>query len=474
MKTMQKLNPATLVIFGITGDLARRKLFPALYYLAKQDLLPDTFTILGVTRRGTTADDVIDAVRAMIMQKDGTVDDAALAQLRTSIEIITMDLLNVDDYRALAQRLDAIETQAKVCVSRLYYLAIPAQMFSPVITQLGEGGLNHTCQHGDPSRLLIEKPFGYDTNSAKALISHLHSHFQEEQIYRIDHYLAKETAQNILVFRFQNPLFKHAWDATGISSITITAAEAIDIEGRAAFYEQTGALRDFIQGHLLQLLALATMNQPQELTSDAIHREKLALLRAITPIRADQVHIQAMRGQYAGYRDEVADPHSLTETYAAVKLQIDTPRWKGVPILIRTGKALTSSLVEVVVTFSSPGNTERANVLTFCIQPNAGISLQLSAKEPGFAKKTKEVRMDFSYDTSFEGHNNHPDAYERVLMDAFSGDRTLFTTADEALAAWGIIENVIHEWTKADAPLYNYPKGSWGPEAVGWNTVRWN
>ena len=466
MSDLKKLDAATLVIFGITGDLAKRKLLPALYYLATQSLLPSKLKILGVSRSGTTVDTVIENIRQSITQKDSVADEAALDLLKGTLEIVSMDLLDTDAYVALGKRLDEIENEVGLCMSRLYYLAIPSQVFSPVIDQLGKGGLNHACQHGQLSRLLIEKPFGYDTASAEELIEQLHTYFKEEQIYRIDHYLAKETVQNILVFRFQNPLFQHAWDNKGISSITITASEKIDIEGRSTFYEQTGALRDFIQGHLLQLLALTTMDQPGDLTSDAIHREKLKLLRSITPIKPDAVETLALRGQYDGYLDEVDNPDSLTETYAALKLHIDTERWRNVPILLRTGKALEQNVVDITAVFSHKDDRTQNNILTMRIQPQAGISLQLKAKEPGFSNKIKTVHMDFSYDTSFAGTEGHPDAYERVLMDAFSGDSTLFTTADEALASWHIIENVIHEWSKDSIPLLTYDKGSRGPQAA--------
>lgn len=466
MNELKKLDAATLVIFGITGDLAKRKLLPSLYYLAKQKLLPDQLKVLGVSRSGTTVEAVIETIRQSVAKKNESIDEVALTRLQESIEIVNMDLLDTNAYVSLSGRLDAIEDEVGMCMSRLYYLAIPSQVFSPVIDQLGKGGLNHACKHGQLSRLLIEKPFGYDTASAEELIEQLHTYFKEEQIYRIDHYLAKETVQNILVFRFQNPLFQHAWDNKGISSIMITAAEEIDIEGRSTFYEQTGALRDFIQGHLLQLLALTTMDQPGDLSSDSIHREKLKLLRSITPIKPDMVQTQAIRGQYAGYKDEVDNPDSLTETYAALQLHIDSERWRNVPILLRTGKALEQNVVDISVVFSHKEDPMLTNILTLRIQPQAGISLQLEAKEPGFTNKTKTVHMDFCYDTSFEDNGGHPDAYERVLMDAFGGDSTLFTTADEALASWHIIENIIHEWSKDSIPLHTYDKGTWGPNAA--------
>jgi glucose-6-phosphate 1-dehydrogenase len=459
--------PATLVIFGITGDLARRKLLPALYYLTKHDLLPKPFKIVGVTRRGIAVADLLKTIQENVEKQGKPCEQAALKRLGDSLEIVTMDLLKTDDYRTLRKRLDAIETEVGVCMNRLYYLAIPAQTYEPVVRELGAGGLNHSCPHGTgAARLLIEKPFGYDLASAHELIAQLNEHFIEAQIYRIDHYLAKETVQNILAFRFQNPLFRRVWDNSAISHITITAAEEIDIEGRATFYEQTGALRDFVQSHLLQLLAVITMDEPATLTAEKIHQQKLALLQAVKPIAPNAVATQTVRGQYAGYRDDVQDAGSITETYAALRLNIDTPRWRGTPILVRTGKALAEKTVEISVIFSDSSTLTGDNTLTFSIQPTEGIAMQLLAKKPGFANETEPVHMEFCYNRAFKTEAGHPDAYERVLIDAFRGDKTLFATSDEVLAAWRVLENVINEWAKNDNGLHVYERGSWGPEAA--------
>jgi glucose-6-phosphate 1-dehydrogenase len=462
------LQPATLVIFGITGDLARRKLLPALYYLAAQDLLPKPFKVLGVTRRGIAADDLLATIKQGVEKPGKPCDQHALKRLRDALEIVTMDLVKTEDYERLRHRLDAIETEAGVCMSRQYYLAIPAQTYEPVVRQLGVSGLNHACPDGTGSaRLLIEKPFGYDLPSAHDLIASLNAHFTEAQIYRIDHYLAKETVQNILAFRFQNPLFRRVWNHEAISHIMITAAEEIGIEGRATFYEQTGALRDFIQSHLLQLLALVTMDEPASLNAAEIHRQKLALLQAITPVAPNAVTTQTVRGQYDSYREEVQNPDSTTETFAALRLEIDTPRWRGTPILLRTGKALAEKTVEVTVVFADGSELTSDNTLTFSIQPSEGIGLQLLAKKPGFTQEVAPVHMEFCYDRAFKTAAGHPDAYERVLIDAFRGDKTLFATSDEVLAAWRVLEHVINEWSKNGNDLHTYARGSWGPAAAG-------
>jgi len=369
-------------------------------------------------------------------------------------------MLDPAEYLKLGKRLNAIEDEMGMCMSRLFYLAIPSQTFAPVVQQLGKGGLNKSCQHNsEDARLLIEKPFGYDLESAHELIKDLNEHFSEQQIYRIDHYLAKETAQNILNFRFQNPIFKRAWDNKSIRNIMITAAEEIDIEGRVSFYEQTGALRDLIQSHLLQLLALTVMDEPAALTSDEIHRQKLSLLQSITPIAPDKVITDAVRGQYEDYRKEVENPDSIAETYAAIKLEINSERWRGVPVLLRTGKAMEEKVVDITITFSDNSKLSQDNILSI------RISLQLLAKKPGFTNEVEPVQMDFCYGNSFDGEVN-PDAYERVLIDAFRGDKTLFATSDEVLASWRIVENVIHEWAKNDAGLEFYKRGSWGPKSA--------
>lgn len=459
------LEPTTLVIFGITGDLAQRKLLPALYHLSEQNLLPEVFTIIGVTRRGITMEELLTRIKKAVTDSGKKPSRDTIEKLRKHIEIMKLDLLDQAEYSRLRERLDAIENEQGMCINRLFYLAIPAQNFESVIGHLGAGRLNESCQHGGGARLIIEKPFGYDLASAQKLIHTLNRHFSEEQLYRIDHYLAKETAQNILSFRFKNPIFKRMWDGKSITSITITADEKIDIEGRANFYEQTGALRDFIQSHLLQLLALTTMDEPSSLTSDPIHRQKLALLHDIIPIPANDVATHAVRGQYEGYRDEVENPHSNTETYAAIRLQIDSERWRNVPVVLQTGKALAEKVVEISIVFADAERHQHVNTLTIRIQPDEGISLQLFAKKPGFSDQLEPVDMSFDYDRSFAGDNNQPDAYERVLIDALRGDKTLFATSDEVLASWRIIENVIHEWTKNGEGLHRYKRGSHGPAA---------
>lgn len=465
MTHSSQLPPAALVIFGITGDLAHRKLLPALYHLAEDNLLPEGFEIIGVTRSGTTVDALLDDIRAKVSASNETCDESVLRAFGERIRILTIDLNKADQYAALKDALDQHEMRVGACTNRLFYLSVPSQTFGSIVEMLGRAGLTKGCVHRvGESRLLIEKPFGYDLVSAQELIETLNREFSETQIYRVDHYLAKETAQNILTFRFNNPLFKTVWDSKAINSIMITAAESIGIEGRVAFYEQTGALRDIIQSHLLQLLALVTMEQPAKMDAKHIHAEKLALLRAIKHIAPDKVVEQAVRGQYEGYLDEVHNHSSTTETYAALRLEINTPRWRHVPVLLRTGKGMAEKVTEITLTFRDDSKSKHQNALTLRIQPNEGISIQLQAKKPGFDAESETVQMDFCYAVSGDGV--HPDAYERVLVDALRGDKTLFATSDEVIAAWEIVEQVVHAWGMSDTGMEIYPQGSWGPKAA--------
>lgn len=461
--TKQTISPAALVIFGITGDLAHRKLLPALYHLAKDKLLPEGFRIIGVTRSGTTVPALLDDINKKICDEDGSCDDDTLRLLGESMQIVTMNIAKKEEYAKLKDALAEHEAQIGMCTNRLFYLAVPSQTFASISELLSEAGLAEGCAHHiGESRLLIEKPFGYDLASAKDLVKTLNRHFTEQQIYRVDHYLAKETAQNILTFRFNNPMFKAVWREENISSIMITAAESIDIEGRVAFYEQTGALRDIIQSHLLQLLALVTMEQPKSMQAEDIHASKLALLKAIKPIAPNAVATHAVRGQYKGYLEAVNNHTSNSETYAALRLTIDTPRWKNVPILVRTGKALAEKVTEITLVFKDKSSSdEHQNTLTLRIQPNEGISVELQAKKPGFDAESETVQMDFCYARS--GQPIHPDAYERVLVDALRGDKTLFATSDEVIASWEVVAHVVHAWAMSADGIELYEKGSWGP-----------
>ncbi len=455
------LEPAILTIFGITGDLAHRKLLPALYNLADSGILPETLRIVGITRSGTTVKELLVSIKKSVEDSGKTCNDITLSWIERAMNVVTMDITDSDDYKKLKSALDEIETDLGVCMQRLFYLAIPSTVFEPVVNRLGEHGLRNGCQHGETeSRLLIEKPFGYDLASTETLIATLQQSFNEDQIYRIDHYLAKETVQNVLSFRFENPLFNGAWDKVSVSHIMITAAESIGIEGRVAFYEQMGAMRDLIQSHLLQLLALVTMEEPTAATATAIHTAKEAVFSTMQPPKDNEMDTKTVRGQYTGYKQEIKNQNSKTETYAALEISIDNDRWRGVPMFIRTGKALANKVTEITVVFKDRYGTKRTNTLTLRIQPHEGIVMDLIIKKPGYDKSLQHVQMDYCYE---QDDQDSPEAYERVLVDSMRGDRTLFATSQEVLSSWHVAEPVIKAWENDRSPLHIYRKESWGP-----------
>ncbi len=458
MSQTPALEPSILVIFGITGDLAARKVLPALYHLYKYDLIHEHSYLVGTSRRAVAVDDIIEHIRQSIAQNDEAVDETVLARIRRNFTMLQLNPTDDADYQQLRDHLQTVEDNAGVCLHRLFYLSIPPQVYGGIVERLGQHGLNQGCSHGTTSsRLLVEKPFGYDLASAEDLITRTAGHFSEDQVFRIDHYLAKETAQNILTFRRQNPLFNQVWDNRHITRVSITAAEKIGIEGRANFYEHVGALRDLIQSHLLQLLSLTLMEVPAELNSNAIHAAKQQVLNTIEPMAADRVALQTVRGQYDGYREEVQNNDSTTETYASIVLYSNDERWQGVPLRLTTGKGLKIKRTSVTIDFGEGG----VNRLQFRIQPNEGITLTLQVKKPGFATDIEATTMAFDYQSAFQA--NGPDAYERVLVDAIRGDHTLFATDTEVLSAWRILEPIIHEWSKQQG-IASYAVGSDGPD----------
>jgi glucose-6-phosphate 1-dehydrogenase len=462
-----KLDPTIIVIFGITGDLSKRYLLPALYHLIKNGLLNEQTRIVGVTRGTTTASELFEKVEDTIKQKGETSDSQALAVMKETTTMFQMDLDDPKGYDSLLEKLNSLETDQGVCMNRLFYLSIPPNAYESVIELLGERKLTESCQHGEATaRLLVEKPFGYDLESAEKLIATTSKAFSEEQIFRIDHYMAKETVQNILTFRFQNPIFEALWNNQHISSITISAKEKIGVEGRAVFYEPMGALRDFIQSHLIQILGIVTMEMPQTLDSDPIHTNKQTVLEQVKPVDSQEIDQRTLRGQYEGYRQEVKNEDSVTETYAEITVGIDNPRWQNVPITMLTGKALDERKTEVCVNFYGASGVDN-NKLRFRIQPNEGIELDLITKKPGFDYDAQVTPMEFSYQKDF-GDNSQPDAYERVLVDAVRGDHTLFATSEEVLASWRIVQPVLDAWSKSGDNLKDYKQGSTGPSG---NTV---
>lgn len=444
-------SPLLFVIFGISGDLAKRKLIPALYRLIEQESMPKNFKIIGISRQpGYTTDTLFNNVRDFISAPN----NYQLGYLQQHTAIIHNPLATDDDAATLRAVLEQESLNLGNGTQRIYYLSIPPAAFPSLMQLLGAAHHNQPfANEPHKPRLLVEKPFGYDSESAAALITSAHKCYGEGQIYRIDHYLAKETAQNILAFRFKNSLFESIWNDKHIQSIEIAAHEKIDIEGRTNFYEQTGALRDIIQSHLMQLLALVMMKEPAELTSDAIHRKKLQLLQAIVP--ADPK--TAVRGQYSGYRESVHNPHSTAETFARIPLQINNGQWQNTAITLETGKGLHQKATYVKVMFRASDRRDTPNVLTFELQPREGISLELQAKKPGLTNHTQPVRMAFDYENSFDTPS--AEAYERVIMDAIRGDQTLFASGDEIMAAWHTVDSVLREWQQGQSGMRLYAKG---------------
>jgi glucose-6-phosphate 1-dehydrogenase len=473
--------PCTVVIFGATGDLTHRKLIPALYNLAADGELPPAVTIVGFARREKSDDDfrqeMEEATRKFSRQN---VRDEIWQTFGQSIFYHQSEFADEEGYKRLAQRLDKIDKERGTRGNRLFYFAAAPDQFEVILKHLKTAGLNQ-AREGSWARVIVEKPFGTDLASARELNRIVHNAFAEEQTYRIDHFLGKETAQNILVLRFANAIFGPLWNRHYIDHIQITAAETLGVEGRAGYYEGAGALRDMVQNHLLQLLCLITMETPSDLSADSIRDEKVKVVRCLRRFAPSEVGANVVRGQYAegaingkpvpAYRAEPnVDPKSMIDTFVALRLNIDDWRWWNVPIYMRVGKRLPKSGTEISVHFKkAPAvlfNKELSeqNVLAIRIQPDEGMSLRMHAKVPGTSFRIEPVKMDFHYGTSFGKAS--PEAYERLLLDAMSGDATLFARRDEVEEAWAVIDPIENAWSaKEKAPgLFFYPAGSWGPE----------
>jgi glucose-6-phosphate 1-dehydrogenase len=472
--------PTTLVIFGVTGDLARRKLLPALYNLAHEGALPERFNLVGVSRRDQTDDDLREQARASIAEfsrraPDPQVLDGLLARLR----YVGNPFDKTEGYAKIGEALDALDEEAGRPLNRVYYLSTAPEFFPVIIEALKENGL-HRHEECDV-RAVIEKPFGTDLASARQLQEVVSSVFRERQVFRIDHYLGKETVQNVMAFRFANYMFEPVWNRNYIDHIQITAAEDIGIGTRAGYYDQAGALRDLVQNHMLQLLTLVCMEPPASFEANKVRDEKVKVLQAIEPPTPEQVSEMTVRARYTagmaggeeakGYLEEEGVPgDSNTETYAALKLEVHNWRWAGVPIFLRTGKRLARKVTEIAVqlkpvphmAFTSKGSVGvQPNQLILTVQPNEGVSLSLGAKIPGASMRIRPVNMEFLYGTSFMSQS--PEAYERLILDAMRGDATLFTRNDEVDAQWSIIDPILKTWEAGQPPLAEYESGTPGP-----------
>jgi len=484
--------PCTMVIIGATGDLTERKLAPALYNLMLGGFLPPEFTVVGFARRDLTDEAFREHLHAAVDQysRNRPVKPAIWASFARSVQYHRGEFHDPASFAELAKRLDRIDRDRGTAGNRLFYLAVPPVLHPEIVRQLGAAGLARSGDGGGSgrkgwTRVVVEKPFGSDLISARHLTREIRQVFDEEQIYRIDHYLGKETVQNLAVFRFGNGLFEPIWNRRYIDSVQITVAETVGIEGRGEFYDQTGALRDIVQNHALQLLAVFAMEPPIEFRAPDLRDEKLKVLRAVKPMSRREVAHNTVRGQYkagwvAGeqvraYRNEPEVAHdSERETYAALKLTIQSWRWAGVSFYLRTGKAMAARATEIAVQFKQAPLAlfERAgappmdpNMLAIRIQPDEGILLRFEAKVPGPGLQIRGVNMDFRYGSSFAVDS--PDAYETLILDCMIGDASLFTRADEVERAWEILDPILAAWDAGEGgPLHFYEAGSWGPSAA--------
>jgi len=487
-----------VVLFGVTGDLASRKLIPALYDLACHNVLPRGLSIVGYGRKPLSDDDMKTLSRDAIDSffGTGTAESGTCTDLLTDVHYVQGEFGDPDGYRRLGAALDDLDRTKCTGGNRIFYLATPPSLFPEIIERLGGAGLQHGGQVGTPDehgenrgwvRVVIEKPFGSDLESARALNTVVRGVFDESQVYRIDHYLAKETVQNLLVFRFANGIFEPVWNRRYVDHVQITAAETLGVEHRGAYYEESGALRDMIQNHLLQLLSLTAMEPPVAFDADAVRDEKAKVLTAIRPIAIERVDQYAVRGQYVegtvdgqlvpGYRqEERVAPGSQVETFAAVKFLIDNWRWNGVPFYLRTGKRLPKHVTEIAIQFKRPpfllfkdaevpGDRVPANLLIGHIQPREGFSLRFEAKVPGPAIRLQPVAMDFDYGSQL---NELPfSAYETLLLDCMVGDQTLFNRDDQVEQAWRVVNPILEAWRTAPSRgVMVYEAGTWGPEAA--------
>jgi glucose-6-phosphate 1-dehydrogenase len=434
--------PTILAVFGISGDLSHRYLLPALAEIKKAGQLPPDFKVLGISRREISAKDVFS-------------DKTRL--LTSATEFIQMDMANTSDYRRLKDKLEAIASEFKEKPQIIFYFAVPPAAVEAIISHLGAARLN-----GPSVKLLLEKPFGSDLASARRLVSQTAKCFKEEQVYRIDHYLAKEVAQNLSVFLASNTLFRSVWNKDFIEYIEIVAAEKIGLENRTNFYEQTGALRDF-QSHLMQLAALTLMEPcPDLFDFSELPKRRLAALKSLS-VTTKNITSSVWRAQYKGYRKEVSNPGSTTETFIALQLHSSDPRWKGVPVYLATGKNLDQKLTQVRVNFKKT-STGEANTLVLRVQPREGIELDLWVKKPGYEKKLEKKILSFSFAQNFE---HLPDAYEQVLVDAIRSDHSLFASSQEVLASWAIVQPILDFWQKGVDNLKMYDPGSSVEQVLG-------
>jgi len=475
-----------MVIFGATGDLTHRKLLPALYNLALEHPLPAGFSVVGFARRPYSDEQFREQALESINQysRQKPVNPQVWEGFAAGIRYLQSDFHDLKGYERLNTLLNKLDQERGTSGNRIFYLSTPPSQYPEIIQNLGAAGMNRSRKGW--TRIIIEKPFGHDLGSARELNRQVAKVFKEDQVYRIDHYLGKETVQNILVFRLANGIFEPVWNRRYVDHVQITVAENIGLEGRGAYYEESGAIRDMVQNHAMQLLSLVAMEPPIAFDANAVRDEKVKVLHALQPLAGQDAVTNILRAQYGpgwvsgkqvvGYREEPGvSPRSTTETYVAMKVFIDSWRWAGVPFFLRTGKHLPKRVTEIAIQFKQAplmlfkrseayGQVE-PNVLTLRIQPDEGISLKFGAKVPGSEMQIRSVNMDFFYGSSFV--REQPEAYERLLLDCMLGDSTLFTRRDEVEAAWAFIQGILDEW-KVEPPetILTYESGTWGPQAA--------
>jgi glucose-6-phosphate 1-dehydrogenase len=476
--TLRAADPCTFVVFGASGDLTHRKLIPALFSLSRDKSLHPKSAVVGFARRPWSDDEFREAARPDVAEADAH----EWRRFAASIFYRRGTFENTEDYVALREFVESIERERGTPGHRVFYLATPPDAYPTILAGLGAAGLVHPA--GDSARwtrVIIEKPFGHDLASARALNAQVHASFDERQVFRIDHYLGKETVQNILVLRLGNGIFEPLWNNRYVDHVQISVAESVGVEGRANYFERAGVLRDMLQNHMLQLLTLTAMEPPARFEADAVRDEKAKVLRALAPLRPEEVSERTVRGQYEagavagnavpGYREEPGvAPASGVETYLAARLEVDNWRWAGVPFYVRSGKRLAKRATEIAIAFRHPPYalfrsagcaSLEANVLRLRIQPDEGISLSFGSKSPGQELHIDPVRMDFNYLTSFGA--DPPDAYHRLLLDCNLGDSTLFARRDEVELAWEHVDAIAAGWASGSPPLCGYAAGTWGP-----------
>ena len=484
MRLERAAEPCAVVIFGASGDLAKRKLIPALYRLVQERLLPAEFAIIGLGRTPMSDDEFRDKMKQSVVEfsEDKRVDEQAWQSFAQGMQFLPSNIASPDCYVELREMLERVDRERGTQGNRLFYLSVAPEFYAEAVRQLGEAGL--TKQDKGWVRVIIEKPFGTSLESARDLNQKIRAHLDERQIYRIDHYLGKETVQNLLVFRFANGIFEPMWNRQYIDHVQITNAETVGVEGRGGYYEKSGVVRDMIQNHVFQVLSLVAMEPPTSLSAEDVRDEKIKALSAARAFTPERVRGECVRGQYGagsiggkpvpGYREEEGvAPDSATETYAMITMWFDNWRWSGVPFYIRSGKRLAKRVTEIAIQFkSAPHQLFGAeameqvapNQLVIRIQPDEGISLRVAAKVPGQATRIRDVNMDFRYGASFGVQL--AEAYERLILDCILGDSTLYARADMTERGWELVMPILEEWGReaAAADFPNYEAGSWGPE----------